>query len=146
MLSRFCRNAIKSPQTATKLAKSNVYNFKTTGTSIKQPFCVYRNLQEDISRNINLNNQRVEQMRMEFSELRELQKKFFWRLSEESAVNLFKVSFSLFYCVFFAFSSNFQNFHSEKLTEILEIESTGYAQGANGTCEIHQAFEVRHQP
>jgi len=30
-------------------------------------------------------------MRMEFSKLRDLQKKFFWRLSEDSAVNLFKV-------------------------------------------------------
>jgi hypothetical protein len=89
MLSRFCRNVIKKPQFTSPVA--NKITSPLASTLLRRNFCVYRNLQSDIGGQINLNNQRVEQMRMEFSELRELQKKFFWRLSEESTLNLFKV-------------------------------------------------------
>lgn len=58
---------------------------------LKRNFCMYRNLQKDIAKEINLNPASIEVLRSQFSELRELQRKFFYNVTEDSTVAFFRV-------------------------------------------------------
>lgn len=90
--------------------------------TIKKNFCVYKNLQQRIAKEINLSPSKAENIRAQFSQLRELQRKFFYNVTEESTVTFFRVS-SIF-------------------LKNLEIERNEDAQRSPRAPKIHQPHEI----
>ena len=56
-------------------------------------FCVYRSAQKDIMKEININSTKLEAMRRDFKELRELQDNFMTNMNDANTVKFFKVTF-----------------------------------------------------
>ena len=66
---------------------------KALNKKLFRPFCIYSRAQDDLYKNLSFNNSSVDKMRSDFSQLRELQRRFFYNINEKTAVDLFKVKF-----------------------------------------------------